>query len=134
MDTLQCAVLLAKLERFPWELERRKALGARYNRLMDEAGLERVHQRQDRSSVFAQYTFFTENRDGIRARLQSLGIPTAVHYPVPLNRQPAYAHLLGENLTPNSDWAAARVLSLPMSADLREEQQDRIVRAVLEAL
>ena len=130
MDTLQCAVVLAKLERFNWEIERRLAIGARYNQLIDEAGLKRVHQRQDRNSVYAQYTVFVENREQVQAHLQSQGIPTAVHYPVPLNAQPAYAYLAAGNATPNSDWAAAHVMSLPMSADLTEEQQDRIVGAL----
>lgn len=130
MDTLQCAVVLAKLERFEWEIERRLTIGARYNRLIDEAGLKRVHQRQDRNSVYAQYTVLVENREQVQAHLQSQGIPTAVHYPVPLNAQPAYAHLAAGHATPNSDWAAAHVMSLPMSADLTEEQQDRIVEAL----
>jgi UDP-2-acetamido-2-deoxy-ribo-hexuluronate aminotransferase len=134
MDTLQCAIVLAKLERFDWEIERRLAIGARYNRLIDAAGLERVVQRPDRNSVFAQYTVLVDDRAGVQAKLSADGVPTAVHYPVPLNKQPAYAHLCCPECTPLSSAAAERVMSLPMSADLSEDQQDRIVGSLAEAL
>jgi len=130
LDTLQAAVLLAKLERFDWEVERRKHLGGRYDRMLDAAGITRIQQRQDRTSVYAQYTVMVENRAAVQAALQQVGIPTAVHYPVPLNEQPAYRHLSGETPTPVSAWVADRVMSLPMSPDLTEEQQDRIVAAL----
>jgi len=105
MDTLQCAVLLAKLPRFDWEVEQRIAIGQRYNALMDQAGIARIQQRPDRASVFAQYTVQVNDRATLQARLQAAGIPTAVHYPVPLNQQPAYAHLCCPDCTP----AAARL-------------------------
>jgi UDP-2-acetamido-2-deoxy-ribo-hexuluronate aminotransferase len=134
MDTLQCAVILAKLERFDWEIERRLAIGARYNRLLDDAGIARVVQRAGRTSVFAQYTVLVEARDAISQRLVSEGIPTAVHYPLPLNRQPAFAELCRGTDTPNADWAAERVLSLPMHPDLSEAEQDRVASALIEAV
>ncbi len=62
MDTLQCAVVLGKLQRFEWELEQRAAIGARYDALIDAAGIDRVKVRPDRSSVFAQYTVFVDDR------------------------------------------------------------------------
>ena len=93
MDTIQCAVVLAKLKRFDWEIERRLALGARYNELLDAAGIERVTRRGDRTSVFAQYTVFVADRDGVHERLEAAGVPTAVHYPLPLNCQPTFAPL-----------------------------------------
>jgi len=105
MDTLQCSVLLAKLPRFDWEVEQRIAIGQRYNALMDQAGIPRIQQRPDRASVFAQYTVQVNDRATLQARLQAAGIPTAVHYPVPLNQQPAYAHLCCPDCTP----AAARL-------------------------
>jgi UDP-2-acetamido-2-deoxy-ribo-hexuluronate aminotransferase len=126
MDSIQCAVLLAKLERFEWEIERRLEIGARYNRMMDEAGIERVHQRSDRTSVFAQYTILSERRDRVAARLKEAGIPTAVHYPIPLNEQPAYKHLCCPDCTPIAQEIARRVISLPMGPDLSEEAQDEI--------
>lgn len=130
MDTLQCAVVLAKLERFDEELRRRAEIGDRYNRLMDQAGIERVRQKPDRGSVFAQYTVFVDQRDRVREALQQAGIPVAVHYPLPLNEQPAYRDLCCPDCTPVAKATAARVLSVPMGADLRPEQQDRVVEAL----
>ena len=66
--------------------------------------------------------------------MQAAGIPTAVHYPIPLNRQPAYSNRSGGGATPRADAAAERVMSLPMHSDLSEEQQDQIVAALAEAV
>jgi UDP-2-acetamido-2-deoxy-ribo-hexuluronate aminotransferase len=134
MDTLQCAVVLAKLKRLDWEIGRRLEVGARYNALVDRAGIRRVVQRSDRTSVFAQYTVLVDDRDGVRERLKAAGIPTAVHYPIPLNRQPAYSNRSGGGATPRADSAAERVISLPMHADLGDEQQDSIVEALAAAV
>ncbi|MBK8453869.1 MAG: aminotransferase class I/II-fold pyridoxal phosphate-dependent enzyme [Thiofilum sp.] len=126
MDTLQCAVVLAKLERFDWEVEQRVVIGQRYNALMDEAGVQRIQQRDDRTSVFAQYTVLVENRSEVEARFREAGIPTAVHYPVPLNEQPAYRDLCCGDCTPIAKDRAQRVMSLPMGADLTAIQQDYV--------
>jgi len=134
MDTLQCAVILAKLTRLEWELERRKTIGQRYNQLFDERGIARVVQRDDRTSVFAQYTVFVDARDRVQAALADAGIPTAVHYPAPLNEQPAYRDSCVYGDLPNSASVARRVLSLPMHAYLDEATQDRIVDAVVMAV
>jgi UDP-2-acetamido-2-deoxy-ribo-hexuluronate aminotransferase len=134
MDTLQCAVVLAKLTRLEWELERRMEIGRRYNRLFDERGIERVHQREDRTSVFAQHTILIDDRDRVQSALQSEGIPTAVHYPAPLSEQPAYRDICVQGALPNAERAARRVLSLPMHAYLDESTQDRIVDAVSKAV
>ena len=134
MDTLQCAVVLAKLERFSWEIEQRLEIGARYNALLDGHGIARVTQRADRDSVFAQYTAMVYNRAGVQARLTRVGIPTAVHYPVPLNTQPAYRHLCCPDCTPVAANLARRVLSLPMHPDLAPEIQQHIVTSLKTAI
>jgi len=135
LDTLQAAVLLAKLERFEWELERRAVIGARYERLLAGVpGVERVAVRADRNSVYAQYTVKVAERAAVQAALQAAGVPTAVHYPKPLHRQPAYAQYAGSDPCTLSDREAARVLSLPMSADLTEADQDRVVLALADAV
>jgi UDP-2-acetamido-2-deoxy-ribo-hexuluronate aminotransferase len=133
MDTLQCAIVLAKLERFDWELEQRTLVGARYNALLDDVGISRVQQRAERTSVFAQYTIFVEDRERRQAALSEAGIPTAVHYPVPLNAQPAYEHLCCPECTPVSQRVAQRVLSLPMGPDLTEQEQSLVVRKLIDA-
>ena len=134
MDTIQCAVVLAKLKRFEWERERRLEIGARYNRLLDERGIERVAQRADRTSVFAQYTVLVDDRPAVQRALEESGIPTAVHYPAPLSAQPAYRDRCVYVALPCSEAAARRVLSLPMHPYLDEALQDRIVAALDEAV
>jgi UDP-2-acetamido-2-deoxy-ribo-hexuluronate aminotransferase len=126
MDTLQCSILLAKLERFEWEVAQRIEIGQRYNELMDEAGIQRVQQRPDRTSVFAQYTVFTPDREALQKHLNGAGIPTAVHYPVTLNEQPAYKHLCCSDCTPVASNIAKNVISLPMYPDLDRQTQEQI--------
>jgi UDP-2-acetamido-2-deoxy-ribo-hexuluronate aminotransferase len=136
MDTLQCAVVLAKLERFDWEIAQRERVGKRYDALLAEAapGVRTLAVRPDRTSVYAQYTVLAEQRDKLQAGLQARGIPTAVHYPTPLHRQPAYAAYGNGGTFPTSDALASRVLSLPMYPDLAPEMQDRIVAAAKQAM
>jgi len=134
MDTLQCAIVLAKLKRFEREIERRIEIGGRYNLLFSKRGVERVSQRHDRTSVFAQYTIFVDDRPAVQRALEAAGIPTAVHYPAPLNEQPAYRERCVHGPLPNSEEAARRVLSLPMHAYLEEDVQDGIVAAVAKAV
>jgi UDP-2-acetamido-2-deoxy-ribo-hexuluronate aminotransferase len=128
LDTIQAAVLLGKLARFEWELERRAAIAARYARLLaDVPGVRPVAVRDDRNSVYAQYTVLVDDRPAVPQALLAQGVPTAVHYPRPLHHQPAYASLCCPECCPESVRAAARVLSLPMSADLAEADLDRVV-------
>ena len=132
LDTLQAAVLLAKLERFHWELAERANIGARYERLL--AGVEQITVRPDRNSVYAQFTVMVDARADVQAALKTAGVPTAVHYPKPLNLQPAYAAYCCPDCCPVSSRLAQRVLSLPMGADLSEQDQDRVVAALQAAL
>lgn len=144
MDTLQCAIVLAKLPRFSWEVAERARIGARYDALLreaiagfgpvtaDEVGTtlstpRSLLLRADRTSVHAQYTILVPNRAEVQAKLQSAGIPTAVHYPVPLNEQPAYRDVSAGDPTPVSAWLAAHVMSLPMGPDLSAADQDCVV-------
>jgi UDP-2-acetamido-2-deoxy-ribo-hexuluronate aminotransferase len=135
LDTLQAAVLLAKLERFDWELQRRRELGARYAQLLQRLPLvQLLAVRPDRDCVWGQYTVLVPRRDHVRAVLQSLGVPSAVHYPRPLHRQPVYAPFATDARCPVSELVAERVLSLPMSADLPHTDQERVASALAQAL
>ncbi|NDY92601.1 DegT/DnrJ/EryC1/StrS family aminotransferase [Ideonella livida] len=141
MDTLQCAVVLAKLPRFEWELARRRALGERYARLIDHHGaglpLQRLAVRADRDCVWGQYTVILSpgvDRAAVQARLKDVGIPTAVHYPRALHQQAAYARFAPAGGCPVAEGLAARVMSLPMSPDLAEADQERVVAALARAL
>jgi UDP-2-acetamido-2-deoxy-ribo-hexuluronate aminotransferase len=135
MDSIQCAVVLAKLERFAWELERREAIGTRYRELLVglPAGTKPVIVRPDRTSVYAQYTLISDRRDSLVATLKGVGVPTAIHYPRPLNEQPAYRNLCRGAPTPVSSALAQQVFSLPMYADLEAATQQRIVEALFAA-
>ncbi|MCA0177902.1 MAG: DegT/DnrJ/EryC1/StrS family aminotransferase [Proteobacteria bacterium] len=134
MDTLQCAIVLAKLERFEWEVHERLTIGARYNALLDEAGIARIQQKTGRTSVFAQYTVLVHDRERVQAALKDIGVPTVVHYPVPLNEQPAYKDRSPVRPTPVAAELARRVMSLPMSADLSGVEQRRVVQALIGAV
>ncbi|HSI48403.1 MAG TPA: DegT/DnrJ/EryC1/StrS family aminotransferase [Ideonella sp.] len=134
MDTLQCAVLLAKLPRFEWELQRRAALGQRYREALAGLNLDLLAVRPERTCVWGQFTVMVDGRDEVVAALKAAGIPTAVHYPRPLHRQPAYERYAAGAFCPVSEQLAARVLSLPMSADLTELDQDRVIAALSAAV
>ena len=136
MDTLQCAIVLAKLERFDWEVKRRQELGETYRNKLASAAIpvEMVSVRPGRNSVWAQLTIKLDNRTEVQQFLHSQGVPTAVHYPVPLNMLPAYRHLCCPECSPNSQLVAERVMSLPLSPDLDEETQNRIVSVLKQAL
>jgi UDP-2-acetamido-2-deoxy-ribo-hexuluronate aminotransferase len=135
MDTLQCAVLLGKLERFEWEIARRRELGDLYRVKLADAGwpVRPIEVRPDRDCVWAQFTTLVDQRAQVQQRLQELGVPTAVHYPKPIHHQPAYQHLCRADGCAQSVMAGERVMSLPMSADLTESQMDHVVASLVEA-
>ncbi|MDR7271841.1 UDP-2-acetamido-2-deoxy-ribo-hexuluronate aminotransferase [Pelomonas saccharophila] len=137
MDTLQCAVVLGKLERFEWEITQRKRLGDRYAELIQASGVpvELLDVASDRDCVWAQYTVKVDDRAAVIAALKEQGIPTAVHYPRPLHRQPAYERPdCPPTCFPHANRAADRVMSLPMSADLGDAEQQRVVEALVNAM
>jgi UDP-2-acetamido-2-deoxy-ribo-hexuluronate aminotransferase len=132
MDTLQCAVVLAKLERFEWEIEQRQRAAASYDKLLS-GRLQLVGRRRDRTSAYAQYTVVLEERERVQAALHAQGIPTAVHYPVPMHLQPAYAHLSSPDACPVANEMAAKVMSLPMGPYLDDASARQVAMAVLAA-
>jgi UDP-2-acetamido-2-deoxy-ribo-hexuluronate aminotransferase len=133
-DTLQAAVLLAKLPHLDWELEQRQRLGARYSeRLREVCGVPAVAP--GNTHVYAQYTIRVPRREAVMAQLKSQGIPTAVYYPRCLHEQPVFAYLgyrWGD--FPVAEQASREVLSLPMHPFLNDADQDRVVDAVRAAL
>jgi UDP-2-acetamido-2-deoxy-ribo-hexuluronate aminotransferase len=132
MDTIQCAVILAKLERFQWEVTNRQRIGQHYTQLL--AGLEpriaTLVTRADRTSVHAQYTIRSPQRAVLEKYLNSSGIPTAVHYPLSLHQQSAYAQFSRGHDFPISEQLAREVISLPMHADLDKTTQEYIAKLV----
>ena len=136
MDTIQCAVVLAKLDVFEDELVAREAVAARYDRLLaplsDRVVLPTV--RPDRNSVWAQYTIQVSDRAGAQEHLKAAGIPTSVHYPVPMHLQPAYVEHCVHGPLPVSERLAGTVLSLPMDAYIGAEQQEYVVERLAQAV
>ncbi len=131
MDTLQAAVLLAKFDVFPGEVATRSGIGARYTELLRDAVVTpyiEVHN----TSVYAQYTVQVDDREDIQKTLLNKGIPTAIHYPIPLHRQPVFAGLnLSEGSFPVAEAAAKRVLSLPMHPYLEDGELCRITSEIM---
>ncbi len=129
-DTLQAAVILAKLPHFQDEVEARGRIGARYSELLrDFCRVPEVAE--GNSHVYAQYTIRISDRDAVAEKLNEVGIPTAVYYPKCLHEQPVFGHLgyqRGE--FPNSEAASTEVLSLPMHPFLSEQEQDEVVEAI----
>jgi UDP-2-acetamido-2-deoxy-ribo-hexuluronate aminotransferase len=129
MDSIQCAVVLGKLERFEWEIRQRIEIGAHYDALLSPS-VKTLKVRPDRTSVYAQYTVRVTERAWFEQQLKARGIPSAVHYPLSLHQQPAYAAGCAGQSFPVSERLAREVISLPMHADLDEDTQRRIVAAV----
>ncbi|ETR76348.1 aminotransferase DegT [Afipia sp. P52-10] len=132
MDTIQCAVILAKLDTFDWEVEQRIRLGRTYRDMVAAIpGIQAPVVRNDRTCVWAQFTVQTDKRDAVIGSLKEVGVPTAVHYPIPLHKQPAYQSLCrvvgGADV---SERVSQRVLSLPMHPYLDEETMQTIVSAL----
>lgn len=132
LDTIQAAILLPKLRLFTKELEQRQQVAERYTSMFNEAGIETTpYVEAHNVSAWAQYTIRVENRDAVQAALQEAGIPSAVHYPIPLNKQTA---LVDDSVhLPVGDKTAEVVMSLPMHPYLEENDQRKVV-GVLKAL
>ncbi|MDP6902864.1 MAG: DegT/DnrJ/EryC1/StrS family aminotransferase [Verrucomicrobiota bacterium] len=134
LDTIQAAALLAIFEIFPEEVEQRQAIGSQYNSLLskiDEPNIELPHVAEQSTSVYAQYTILSEDRNNIQDRLKSSNIPSVAYYAVPLHLQPVFAglnHKYGD--FPVTEKVADQCLSLPMSACLRVEDQQAVVEAI----
>lgn len=136
MDSIQCAVVLGKMERFDWELQQRAMIAKRYATLLEPLRQQLIipEVRRDRTSVFAQYTIQSTERGALQAGLKARGIPTAVHYPMALHHQPAYAAMFSGKTFPVAERLAREVLSLPMHSDLDHASQEQIVDALRSVL
>jgi UDP-2-acetamido-2-deoxy-ribo-hexuluronate aminotransferase len=142
LDTLQAAILLPKLAVLDQEMMQRQRVADTYNELLCTVVASEARQsipaiqvpyiEPHNTSAWAQYTIQVPNREILQSQLQQVGIPTAVHYPIPLNKQPAVA---AHNLKlPVGDAVAQKVISLPMSPDLEREDQNVIYSALGELI
>lgn len=132
LDTLQAAILLPKLEILEDEMQARRQIANTYSQLLNEVGITTTpFVESHNESAWAQYTIQVDNRDQVQAKLKEAGIPTAVHYPIPLNKQPAVA---SDVELPVGDAVAQKVMSLPMHPYLNKEKQNFIIRRLVEVV
>lgn len=129
LDTLQAAILLPKLDILDDEIELRNTVAENYSRLLNEEGVRSTpFIETNNMSAWAQYTIQVSNRGIVQEKLKSEGIPTAVHYPIPLNKQPAVENKLS-NLNVG-DTVAEKVISLPMHPYLNYSSQKLVIKAL----
>ena len=129
LDTIQAAILLPKLAVFDAELAQRQLVAQRYTQQLSQVGIATTpYIEAHNTSAWAQYTIQVNNREKVQENLKAADIPTAVHYPIPLNKQPAVAD--NSHSLPVGDSAAKRVISLPMHSYLDASVIQAIVEAV----
>tara|TARA_B100000242_G_scaffold294385_1_gene277017 strand:+ start:5704 stop:6834 length:1131 start_codon:yes stop_codon:yes gene_type:complete len=141
LDTLQAAVLLAKLKIFNQEINLRNKVANRYTNALNQLGFDATPRiSEDNLSVFAQYTIQVENRESFQLKLKERNIPTSVHYPTLLYRQPAFNkssknELINcENIFKTAERICKKVVSLPMYPYLTIEDQDKIIETIKDIL
>ena len=126
LDTLQAAILLPKLAVLDEEVAQRQNVAQRYAQLLGQRDIHTTpHIEAYNTSAWAQYTIQVDRRDQVQEQLKAAGIPTAVHYPIPLNKQPAVADV--QVYLPVGDAIAQRVMSLPMHPYMAIADQEKIV-------
>ena len=133
LDAIQAAVLNVKLAHFNDEVATRERIGQAYGVKLAGSDIVTPFVESDRTSVYAQYSVRVRNREALTKELSEKGIPTAVHYPMPLHLQEAFAPLgYKHGDFPVAERVSETIMSLPMSPYLTEEQQDFIVAALKE--
>lgn len=135
IDTLQAAVVLAKMEVFEKEVNWRAEIGARYTMMLEKHAGSRLlatpYIEPHNTSVYAQYTLRVKDRDLLQKKLNESGIPTAIHYPIPLHLQPVFSALnYSDGSFPVAEKAAKEVLSIPMHPYLSFAEADRAANII----
>ena len=122
LDTIQAAILLAKLENYPKEIKQRQAVATAYSEKLDNSVIKPI-VKEERSSVWAQYSIRIKDRDQMQNKLKEAGIPTAVHYPMPLHLQECFQYLdYKKGDFPVAENVSDEIMSLPMNPFLSEEE------------
>lgn len=139
LDTIQCAIILAKMERYQWELDQRDRIAKNYTegfQSIKSPDFSTPYVAPGHTSVWAQYTLTVKDRATFQKKLSDAGVPTSVHYPRIMPEQPWYEKHGGRCFgdLKNAKWAAAHVVSLPMSPDMTDSTQAYIIDQVKKAL
>ncbi len=131
LDTLQCAILMVKLERYPWEIGQRQKIAGLYNEEFKTLECLKIpFVREDRDSIFAQYTLRVKQRDIFQKLLTEEGVPTSIHYPKGMHQQPAMAKMVPEHSPKVTEALCKEVISLPLYADMPENHIVFVVEKV----
>jgi len=139
LDTMQCAILLSKLERYPWEIEQREKIARRFNEAFSSIKTKDFSYptvAAGHQSVWAQYTVTVGDRATFQKKLQEAGVPTSIHYPRIMPDQPWYKQNANKCVgdLQHARWAAEHVISLPMYPDMDDKTQNYIIEQVLKAV
>jgi UDP-2-acetamido-2-deoxy-ribo-hexuluronate aminotransferase len=127
LDTIQAAILLAKLPHYESEIKMRQKVAITYSKSLNHS-LIKPTLKKKRSSVWAQYTIRVQNRDQVQQKLKQEGIPTAVHYPMPLHLQECFQYLsYKKGDFPIAELVSNEVMSLPMNPYVTDEEIAYIV-------
>ena len=137
LDAMQAAILNVKLTHFKEEIARRIEIGNNYTKKIkeaykgDAADIITPFIPDGKVSVYAQYSVRVKNREEVTKKLNEAGIPTAIHYPIPLHMQECYAgYGFKDGDLPISEKVSKEIMSLPMSAFLKDDDQDFIVETL----
>jgi dTDP-4-amino-4,6-dideoxygalactose transaminase len=131
MEGFQGAILGVKLKHLDKWTEGRRAVAKKYDELLSDSDVETPKEMSWGRHVYHVYTVRAEDRDGLQVALNTSGIPTGIHYPVPVHLQPAYADLgYGPGAFPHAEQAAKQVLSLPLYPELSSQAIGQVVEAV----
>jgi len=131
MDTIQCAIVNVKLKYYEKDLALRQGVAIKYTKALEGKDLVLPFVAQKTTSAWAQYSIRVHNRDGVQVQLKEKGIPTAVHYPIPLHLQECFAYLgYKEENFPVSEQISNEIMSLPMNPYLSENEIGYISKAL----
>jgi len=130
LDTVQAAILLAKLEIFDNELNLRQDIANIYDENFDRIGIKRLDVKSYNKSVYAQYSIFCSDRNKLQDFLKVNEIPSSIHYPRPISDQPFYKSIINNNNFPNSINIAKSILHIPMCPYLNQNNQNKIISKV----
>jgi len=134
MDTLQCAIALAKLVNFEWEVTKRQEIASKYDEAFDASGIGRIKVIKDRTSVYAQYTLIVDNREGLMSHMSKYKIPYAIHYPATLDKQDPYIDFSDKRVCLNAEELSKKVISIPMHPYLNDHNQEFISNTIVDFL
>jgi len=135
LDAIQAAILNVKLDYFEDEVQQRIEIANRYSELLKDLDIVLPEIKNDRTSPFAQYSIRVKNRAEVIKKLNNAGVPTAVHYPMPLYKQEAFREYNYDAKDyPVTELVSSEIMSLPMSAFLSKEEQDYVIKILKEAL